>query len=39
MKYFNVLIAALGLCFSSVAQTAQTPINASVIYEVNVRQF
>ena len=39
MKYFNVLIIALGIIFSSVAQTAQTPINASVIYEVNVRQF
>ena len=39
MKYFNVLIITLGIIFSSVAQTAQTPINASVIYEVNVRQF
>ena len=39
MKYFNVLIIALGIIFSSVAQTAQTPINASVIYEVNVRQY
>ena len=38
MKYFNLFIA-LGIIFSSVAQTAQTPINASVIYEVNVRQF
>ena len=38
MKYFNLFIA-LGSIFSSVAQTAQTPINASVIYEVNVRQF
>ncbi|MFM7596332.1 MAG: alpha-amylase family glycosyl hydrolase [Flavobacteriales bacterium] len=39
MKYFNILIIALGIVFSFAAQSAQTPINASVIYEVNVRQF
>ena len=38
MKYFNLLIA-LGIIFSFAAQTSQTPTNASVIYEVNVRQF
>lgn len=39
MKYFKVLIFAFGAFLSPMAQTPQTPINASVIYEVNVRQF
>jgi 1,4-alpha-glucan branching enzyme len=39
MKYLKVLIIAFGAFLSPIAQTPQTPINASVIYEVNVRQF
>ena len=39
MKYFKVLIFAFGAFLSPMAQTPQTPIHASVIYEVNVRQF
>ena len=39
MKYFKVLIIAFGAFLSPMAQTSQTPISASVIYEVNVRQF
>jgi len=39
MKYIKVLMIALGAFSSPLAQTSQTPIKASVIYEVNVRQF
>ena len=39
MKYFKVLFFAFGAFLSPMAQTPQTPIHASVIYEVNVRQF
>ena len=39
MKYFKVLIIAFGAFLSPMAQTSQTPISASMIYEVNVRQF
>jgi glycosidase len=39
MKYIKVLMIALGVFSSPLAQTSQTPIKASVIYEVNVRQF